>query len=142
MSYNHGKEEQKWLLWKEAEERIMRQSGIDEETIEEIRTYDRAEFNSDRRYYQKLQEVGTYLDEVAESEWQTEINTVEDLLNEIDNMDLFQVLQSADKRTLQIVLLKMQGYKTDEIAGIVHLSAKSIYRRMDTLRKKLKQFYL
>lgn len=141
MPYNHGKEEQKWRLWKEAEEKLMRQSGTNEETIEEIRTYDRAEFNSNRRYYQKLQEVGTYLDEVAESEWQTEIKTVEDLLNEIDNMDLFQILQSADKRTLQIVLLKMQGYKTDEIADMVHLSEKSIYRRMDTLRKKLKQFY-
>ena len=119
----------------------MRQSGVDEETIEEIRTYDRAEFNSDRRYYQKLHEVGTYLDEVAESEQQTEINTVKDLLNEIDDMDLYQILQLADKRTLQIVLLKMQGYKTDEFADIVHLSAKSIYRRMDALRKKLKQFY-
>lgn len=141
MAYNHGKEEQKWRLWKVAEEKLMRQSGADEETIEEIRTYDRAEFNSNRRFYQKLQEVGTYLDEVAESEWQAEINTVEDLLNEIDNMDLFQILQSTDKRTLQIVLLKMQGYKTDEIANIVHLSVKSIYRRMDALRKKLKQFY-
>lgn len=135
MAYNHGKEEQKWRLWKEAEEKLMRQSGADEETIEEIRTYDRAEFNSDRRYYQKLQEVGTYLDEIAGSVCLTEINTVEDLLNEIDNMDLFQILQSLDKRTLQIVLLKMQGYKTDEIADILHLSAKSIYRRMDTLRK-------
>lgn len=141
MAYNHGKEERKWRLWKEAEEKILRNCGVPESTIEAIRIYDRAEFNSNRRYYQKLQEVGTYLDEIAGSEWQAEISTVEDLLNEIDNMDLFQILQSADRHTLQIVLLKMQGYKTDEISDIVHLSAKSIYRRMDTLRKKLKQFY-
>ena len=41
MAYNHGKEERKWRLWKEAEEKILREHGVDERTIEEIRTYDR-----------------------------------------------------------------------------------------------------
>ena len=48
MAYNHGKEERKWRLWKEAEEKILRESGVDENIIEEIRIYDRTEFNSDR----------------------------------------------------------------------------------------------
>ena len=47
MAYNHGKEERKWRLWKEAEEKILRAYGVDENIIEEIRIYDRAEFNSD-----------------------------------------------------------------------------------------------
>lgn len=42
-------------------------------------------FNSDRRFYEKLQDTGTYLDSVAGSEAPTEIYTVEDLLNDIEN---------------------------------------------------------
>ena len=42
MAYNHGREERKWRIWKEAEERILRKCGVDEDTIEKIRIYDRA----------------------------------------------------------------------------------------------------
>ena len=35
-------------------------------------------FNSDRRFYEKLQDTGTYLDSVAGSEVPTGIYTVED----------------------------------------------------------------
>ena len=45
-----------------------------------------------------------------------------------------------DRRTLQIVLLKMQGYSTKEIAAVVKLSTKSVYRRMERLRSRLKPF--
>lgn len=57
MAYNHGKEERKWRLWKEAEEKILRESGVDENIIEEIRIYDRTEFNSDRRFYRRLNDM-------------------------------------------------------------------------------------
>ena len=50
MAYNHGKAERKWKLWKEKEEKILRDSGVSEDIIETIRLYDRQAFNSDRRY--------------------------------------------------------------------------------------------
>lgn len=105
-----------------------------------MRTLDRADFNSSRRYYTHSQEAGTYLDEVAESEQRTEINTVADLLNDIENKNLYRALLTVDKRTLQIVLLKIQGYSTKEIALLVDLTAGAIYARLDHLRKKLKDF--
>lgn len=141
MAYNHGKEERKWRIWKEAEERTMRDCGIDEDTIEKIRTYDREVFNSDRRFYQRVQETDTYLDTVAEKEWQAGVWSVSKLLDEIENMELYCELLKADKLTLQIVLLKIQGYSTKEIAKIVHLKPNAIYGRMNTLRKKLKKFF-
>lgn len=49
MAYNHGKAERKWKLWKEKEEKILRDSGVSEDMIEEIRLCDRQAFNSDRR---------------------------------------------------------------------------------------------
>ena len=141
MAYNHGKEERKWRIWKEAEEKTMRDCGVDEDTIEQIRTYDREVFNSDRRFYQRLQETDTYLDTVAEKEWQVEVWSVSKLLDEIENMELYRELLTADRHTLKIVLLKMQGYSTKEIGKIVHLKPNAIYGRMNTLRKKLKKFF-
>lgn len=137
MAYNHGREERKWRIWKEAEETVLRKCGVDESTIDEIRTYDRAEFNSNRRFYRWTSDFGEYLEGMAEVEPFVDVKTVAELLNEIENENLYRALLTVDKRTLQIVLLKMQGYSTKEIAPIVHLTTGAIYARLDHLRKKL-----
>ena len=140
MAYNHGKEERKWRLWKEAEEKILRESGVDENIIEEIRIYDRTEFNSDRRFYRRLNDMEEYIEKVADDGLNTEITTVSALLDEIENEHLYAALLRVDKHTLEIVLLKMQGYSTKEISDMLQLTEKAIYKRMDRLRKKLKIF--
>jgi len=140
MAYNKAKEEKKWRLWKEAEEKQLRKLGVDESTIETLRTHDWAIFNSDRRYYQRMQETGTYLEEIAEAELPTEIKTVADFLDNIENQELFQVLITVDKPTLQIVLMKIQGYSTREIAAHLGLTVKAVYRKLDRLKEKIKKF--
>ena len=85
MAYNKAREEKKWRLWKEAEEKQLRSLGVSEDTIEQLRVHDWAIFNSDRRYYQRMQETGTYLEEVAEDTTPPEIKTVEDFLDSIFN---------------------------------------------------------
>ena len=97
MAYNHGKAERKWKLWKEKEEKILRDSGVTEDTIEAIRFYDRQAFNSDRRYYERVQETDTYLDTVAASTDQAEPKTVQDFLDYIENQELFHVLITVDR---------------------------------------------
>ena len=92
MAYNKAKEERKWRLWKEAEEKQLRSLGVSENDIEKLRVHDWAIFNSDRRYYQRMQETGTYLEEVAADITQPEIKTVEDFLDNIENQQLYQVL--------------------------------------------------
>ena len=77
-----------------------------------------------------MQDTGTYLGSIAENEAKTEIYTVEDMLNDIENAELLKPLPSVDKLTLQISLLKMNGYSTNEIAVLVHLSMDAIYKRM------------
>ena len=66
MAYNKAREERKWRIWKEAEEKQLSSLGVSEGDIEKLRVHDWAIFNSDRRYYEKLQDAGTYLEEVAE----------------------------------------------------------------------------
>lgn len=97
MAYNHGKAEYKWKLWKEREEKILRDSGVTEDTIEAIRFYDRQAFNSDRRYYERVQETDTYLDTVAASTDQAEPKTVQDFLDYIENQELYHVLIAVDR---------------------------------------------
>ena len=140
MAYNHGREDRKWRIWKEAEEKILRECGVDEATIEQIRTDDRADFNSNRRFYRWASDFGEYLEGMADREKQAEVKSVSDLLDEIENETLYLALVTIDSLTLQIVLLKMQGYSTKEIAASVKLSTKSVYRRMEKLRSRLKSF--
>ena len=141
MAYNKAREEKKWRLWKEAEEKQLRSLGVSENDIEKLRVHDWTIFNSDRRYYQRMQEAGTYLEGVADDTPQPEIKTVEDFLDSIENQQLYQVLIKVDKLTLQIALLKMQGYSTREIAHSLNITEKAVYRRMDRLKEKIKKVF-
>ncbi len=118
---------------------MLRGCGIDEAIIEKIRIADRADFNSNRRFYRWTNDVAEYLEGMADRERQVEVNTVAELLDEIESESLYQVLVTVDGRTLKIILLKMQGYSTKEIAPLVHLTTGAIYARLDYLRKKLRK---
>lgn len=82
MAYNHGREDRKWRIWKEAEEKLLRECGVDEATIEQIRMADRADFNSNRRFYRWTNDVAEYLEDMAGRERQAEVGTVAELLEE------------------------------------------------------------
>ena len=139
MAYNKAKEEKKWRLWKEAEEKQLRSLGVSEDTIEQLRVHDWAIFNSDRRYYQRMQEAGTYLDEVAEDTTPPEIKTVEDFLDNIENQQLYQVLIKVDRLTLQAVLLQLQGFSIAEIALMLDMKEYTVYKRLSRLKEKIKK---
>ena len=141
MSFNYGKEEKKWRFWKEAEEKQLRSLGVSEDTIEQLHTYDWAVFNSDRRYYRRLLDAGTYLEEFAEDTAQPEVRTVEEFLDSIENQQLYQILIMVDRLTLQIVVMKIQGYSTHEIALQLNTTEKAVYRRMDRFKEKLKKIF-
>ena len=51
---------------------------------------------------------------MADKERRTEVKMVSDLLDEIEDETLYWALLTVDRRTLQIILLKMQGYSTKE----------------------------
>lgn len=140
MAYNKAREEKKWRLWKEAEEKKLRSLGVSEDTIEKLRTHDWAVFNSDRRFYRRLKDIDTYLERVAEDAIQPEIKTVEDFMDNIENQWLYQVLIKVDRLTLQIILMKIHGLSTREIASHLDITEKAVYRRMDRLKEKLKKF--
>lgn len=69
-----------------------------------------------------MQEAGTYLQEVAGAEQQSETKNVEDFLGDIENQQLYQILEKADKLTLEAILLKIQGFSIAEISALLDLN--------------------
>ena len=52
MFYNHGQAECEWLRKKQEEEKILREYGMSEVLIEELRKSDLEDFNAERRFYE------------------------------------------------------------------------------------------
>lgn len=138
MAYNWAREEE-WRQWKDAEEKKLRELGVSEEFIASLRAFDWDMFNDDRRFYDHHQETGSYLETLVAAEDQKEIRTVSDLMDEIDNPELFKILAQCSQDTLQILVLKMNGLSANEIAVQVNLTPKAVFRRLDRLKKKIKK---
>ena len=99
MAYNKAKEEKKWRLWKEAEEKQLRELGVSEDRIAQLRAYDWEIFNSDRRYYEHHADGGDYLEQLAADEEKPDVKTVSDFLDGIDSPALDQLVSMTKELT-------------------------------------------
>ena len=61
------------------------------------------------------------------------------LLDTVENEELLQILLSTDKKTLQMVVLKMMGYAPKEISHHMELPEQTVYTRLRRLREKIKK---
>ena len=49
MSYNYKNEYIKWYAWKENEEKILKELGVSQSQIDELKRYDYDQFKAERR---------------------------------------------------------------------------------------------
>ena len=140
MAYNKAKAEREWLRWKEAEEKKLRELGVDEETIQRLHTYDWAQFNKERQYLQRQVEWSPYIDLISAQDLELPVEDTESLLDSIEDIELFSLLHNVDKLTLEILFMKMDGYGSKEISEKTGLSVNAIALRIFKLKKKLKKF--
>ena len=138
MQHNHQREFKEWFKKKQKEERLLRQLGVDENTIQILRNYDRRLFLDDRRFYdnERVTSEGLFL--MVPAYDPVIIATPEKLLDEIEDITVYYVLKKSDRRLLEILTLLMQDYTIDEIAEDLHMSTNAVYKRLEKLRKKLK----
>ena len=136
MAYNKAKAEKEWLRWKEAEEKKLRELGVDEETIQRLHTYDWAQFNKERQYLQRQVDWSPYVDWVSAQDLELPVEDIESLLDSIEDVELFSLLHTVDKLTLEILLMKMDGYSSKEISEKTDLSVNAIDLRILKLKKK------
>ena len=135
MAYNHGREDRKWRIWKEAEEKVLREHGVDEAVIEQIRMEDRADFNSNRRFYRWTSDFGKYFGGMADTEQQAGPNTVADLLDEIEDEKLFNAVLADIQRHARLAF----EAREKAVALAVKMNAKVEGNRGKNNETKLKQ---
>lgn len=136
MAYNKAKAEEKWIQWKDAEEKKLRELHVDEETIQRLHTYDWAQFNKERQYLQRRVIWSPYVDWISAQDLELPVEDTESLLDSIENIKLLRILSKEDKLTLQIVLYKLQGFTSIEIGEKVGLTETAVRQRISRLKKK------
>lgn len=142
MAYNKAREEQKWKLWKEREEKKMRELGMAEEAIQALRESDWEDFKAERRFREHQISLQDYieilLEETAETE--SQVQNVEELLESVADERLLHILMGTERETLQILVLKMMGYTPKEISRCTGIPEQTIYTKIRRLREKIKKF--
>lgn len=143
MAFNKAREEYKWKQWKAEEEKKMRELGVSEEIIHQLYILDWEDFKRERSYqehqFPNSDVVEMRMGAMSSPEEQT-LHTVASLLHSIENEELFRVLLTVDKETLQIVLFRMMDVPTEEIARKMGLTPNAIYLRINRLKEKIKKF--
>ena len=139
--YNKAREELLWKNEKEKEEKVLRQSGMDEEEIQNLREYDWDIFKSERRFLEHWAPWEAY---EAEG-WIREFRKAAANYTQAENGRLLsesmeQLLRQLDDVGKEILYLKIMGYETREISDIIGITDKAVYRRMDRIKQKLKKF--
>lgn len=138
MSYNHKKEFYNWKEWKEQEEKLLRELNVDEKSILELREYDKKDFNTDRRFRERENVTDIAFFRMQPHYDKTEISNTDDLLNSIEDEELYRILEKQDKTTLRILLLMTQDYSIKEIASLLAINESTIFRRIKKIKNSFK----
>lgn len=140
MAYNYQKEKRAWVIWKKAEEKQLRDLGVDEQVIQRLHSYDWMIFNQNRQFYRHQAEFKDYSNQ--NSEWLLELTLtdVQAMLDNIDNQRLLQAITGLDIMSQKIIFYRIKGYRNPEIASLLGISNSSVETKWWRIRKKLKKF--
>lgn len=148
MRYIHALEEKKFKEEKEKENKFLRLFGVSEKTIKELYEYDRDMFLRNRRYseneclleeekYKKIEHTNIpYLPlKVYNNE---PLEAIEDLIYALSYHFSFRDITMLDTMTLDVILLKIKGYKYKEISKIMDISIHQVKYIIKNFKEKLK----
>ena len=142
MSYNKALAEKQWNEWKEMEEKKLRKLGVDEDTIQRLHTYDWEEFKRERRYQDWINKGMPGIDPLyPKPDMEIPVRNGESLLDNIDSPELFSILKNVDKKTLEILLMKIEGFSSHKIAAVIGMDEYAVNMRIYRLRKKLEKIF-
>ena len=138
MAYNKARAEYIWRKLKDQEERKLRALGVDEDIIQQLHNYDWDMFKAERNY----KSWNILMDSMSEIEAKDSYEppySVEALLDEIENEQLYRLLSGLDNWTLQMLLYKSLGYTAKEIEANIGMPESMVHNRISRLRKKVKK---
>ena len=136
MAYSYKQEYMKWKRWKDKEDDLLKQLNVPDKLINELREFDKSQFNSNRRFYRHQNVTKDEFFSMIPQYQKKEIETVEDILDSIENESLYEYLKEENPLLLTIILLKTQGYSVKEISKMIHLPISTIYHKITNIKKK------
>ena len=107
MVYNKASEEKKWKKWKQKEEQILKENGMTDDKILELRRYDWRDFNSERRFKKWQLTNYNFINQVPFTELKLPIRDMSDVIDQIEDENLYQVMIKAHIQELVILFLRM-----------------------------------
>ena len=138
MSYNYRKEYAKWKRWKEQEERILKQMNMPKNKINELREFDWAQFNDERRFTRKQNITNDQYFALIPVNDKKEFKNINDILDSIEDEALYEYLKDEEPVLLTVVLLKIQGFSIKEISKLINMPISTIYRKIEKIKKNFK----
>lgn len=138
MAYNHRRAEILWNRKKRREEKLLKKYGFSQEKIQELYNYDRKLFNLERRYQEKEQVTKEEFFNSYPVYDSYHIESHIDLLQHIENKQLYILLKQSNEILLQILYLRFLGYTINEIAEDMNLTPNAVRKRINKFKKKLK----
>jgi RNA polymerase sigma factor (sigma-70 family) len=138
MKYNYEKEKLRWEKDKLLEEKLLKKNNVNHSIINMLRNYDWNDFKRERSFKTHQNVTKDVFFDLKATYDEKEINSINDLMDEIENENLYKILSKEDNITLKILVYKIQGYSTKEIANILGITIDNIYYRIKKLRKKIK----
>lgn len=138
MAFNKASEEKKWKKWKLEEEKRLRELGMPEKKIIELRDFDWKLFNAERRFKQRHTTNFKFVEKQYADDFKLSINNIDDLLNQLEDQNLYELMKEINNLTMQIIYLKICGFSTREIATKLGLKERTVRSRIEVVRKKLK----
>ena len=138
MSYNYRKEYAKWKRWKEQEERILKQMNMPKNKINELREYDWAQFNDERRFTRKQNITNDQYFALIPVNDKKEFKNINDILDSIEDEALYEYLKDEEPVLLTVVLLKIQGFSIKEISKLINMPISTIYRKIEKIKRNFR----
>ena len=138
MSYNYRKEYAKWKRWKEQEERILKQMNMPKNKINELREFDWAQFNDERRFTRKQNITNNQYFALIPVNDKKEFKNINDILDSIEDEALYEYLKEEEPVLLTVILLKIQGFSIKEISKVINMPISTIYRKIEKIKRNFR----
>lgn len=138
MSYNYRKEYAKWKRWKEQEERILKQMNMPKNKINELREFDWAQFNDERRFTRKQNITNDQYFALIPVNDKKEFKNINDILDSIEDEALYEYLKDEEPVLLTVILLKIQEFSIKEISKVMNIPISTIYRKIEKIKRNFR----
>ena len=127
-----------WKRWKEQEERILKQMNMPKNKINELREFDWAQFNDERRFTRKQNITNDQYFALIPVNDKKEFKNINDILDSIEDEALYEYLKDEEPVLLTVILLKIQGFSIKEISKVINIPISTIYRKIEKIKRNFR----